>query len=235
MPPRMPRWLLAAIGEDGTAAVWPRLDADSGQVIRLAYAEADSSGHPCLADEHLVLGLLRHGRSHAAAVLRANGLDLATARTDLARIGPTLGPTVDPGNALRTVGIDPAQVRRRLEATFGTYAVDAAERRVRRRPRWRGGHARPSALCVYLLAKRALQFAAQSAAQRGDPQITPEHLLHGVLRDARDPVGTQLARRSRRQLQALGFTPDKPNPVRLQLQAHGVDLTGLANDLESPL
>jgi hypothetical protein len=144
-----------------------------------------------------------------------------------------LGSTVHPADALKAVGIDPAQVRQRLDATFGADAVDAAERRVRRRPRWRGGHPRPSALCRYLLAKRALQFAAESAAQCGDPQISPEHLLRGVLRDARDPVGTQLGRRSRRELQPLGFTPGTPNPVRLQLQEHGLDLTRLASQLDT--
>jgi hypothetical protein len=31
-----------------------------------------------------------------------------------------------------------------------------AERRVRRRPRWRGGHPRPSPLCVHLLVLRVV-------------------------------------------------------------------------------
>jgi hypothetical protein len=147
---RLSRLLAAAVGEDGTAGMWERLTPDGGEVIRLAYLEAGELGHPCLADEHVLLGLLRHDTGPAAARLHAAGLDLPTARAELLRVGPALGPLVDPAGALQTLGIEVDQVRRRLEATFGAPAVHAAERRVRRRPRWRGGHPRPSPLCVYL-------------------------------------------------------------------------------------
>jgi hypothetical protein len=60
-----------------------------------------------------------------------------------------------------------------------------------------------SAVCV--LAKRALEMAARFAARRGDAGIEPQHLLYGVLCDARDPLGTQLSRPGRRQLALLGF------------------------------
>ena len=228
---RLIRLLRAAIGDDGTGAVWPRLTPDGQEVIRLAFAEARRLGHPWMADEHVLLGLLRHGTSPAAALLRARGLDLEATRDGLLRFGPALGPAASPAGALQAVGIDAGEIRQRLEASFGPDAVQAAERRVRRRPRWRGGHPRPDPLCVYVLAKRALEIAARFAAHRGDPGIGPQHLLYGVLRDARDPLGTQLSRRSRRQLAPLGFAPGRPNPVRLQLQAHGIDLSRLTADL----
>jgi hypothetical protein len=76
-----------------------------------------------------------------------------------------------------------------------------------------------------------MEFAARSAADRGDAGIGPQHLLYGVLLDARDPLGTQLSRRSRRQLARLGFVPGRPNPVRLQLQARGIDPQQLAAEL----
>ncbi len=201
---RLTRVLAAAIGDDGTGGRWERLSPDSHDVLRLAYLEAGELGHPCLADEHVLLGLLRQDTSQAAALLHAAGLDLPTVRAELQRVGPTLGPRVDPAGALRALGIEVEEVRRRLEATFGAQAVYAAERRVRRRPRWRGGHAGPSPLCVYLLAKRSFLIAADFADRRGDARIGPEHLLYGVLHDARDPLGTQLSRRSRRQLAGLG-------------------------------
>ena len=75
----------------------------------------------------------------------------------------------------------------------------------------------PDPPCAYVLAKRALEMAARFAARRGDAGIGPQHLLYGVLCDARDPLGTQLSRRSRRQLALLGFAPGRPKPVRLQL------------------
>jgi hypothetical protein len=154
-------------------------------------------------------------------------LTFDSARAELRRAGPGASPAA----ALRALGIDAGEVRQRLEASFGAEAVHAAERRVRRRPRWHGGHPRPSPLCVYQLAKRAMEFAARFAADRGDAGIGPQHLLYGVLQDARDPLGTQLSRRSRRQLAPLGFVPGRPNPVRLHLQARGIDPDQLAADL----
>jgi ATP-dependent Clp protease ATP-binding subunit ClpA len=228
---RLARWVRASIGDDGTGRTWERLTPDGHEVLRLAFAEARELDHPCLADEHVLLGVLRHGSSGAAGLLRDRGLDLAGARAELLRVGPTLGSRVDPAGALRSLGIEVEEVRRRLEATFGAQAVQAAERRVRRRPRWRGGHARPSPLCVYLLAKRSFAIAADLADRRRDAGIGPEHLLYGVLHDARDPLGTQLSRRSRRQLAALGWAAGRPNPLRLLLEARGIDLTHLAAEL----
>lgn len=223
--------LRAALGDAGTGGMWDRLTPDGRQVFRFAFIESRDLGHPCMADEHLLLGVLHHGTSRAARLLEARGLDLATARTDLITIGPTLDSAANPASALRTFGVDIDQVRQRLESTFGPGALEAAERRVRRRQRWRGGHARADPFCVHLLAKRSLEITAHFAAQRGDAEIGPDHLLYGVLQDALDPLGTQLSRRSRRQLAPLGFTPGRPNPVRLQLEAHGIQLTQLAAQL----
>jgi Clp amino terminal domain, pathogenicity island component len=163
IPRRVKYALLAVIGDDGTGLMWHRLSRDGLQVLGMASLEARELGHPCTADEHVLLGILRHGTSPTAALLHDQGLDLATARAALLEVGPSLGPRADPSGALRSVGIDVEQVRQRLEATFGADAVRAAERRVRRRPWWRGGHPRPSPLCGYFLAKRAYQFAAEYA------------------------------------------------------------------------
>jgi hypothetical protein len=223
--PNWPRRLLrSATGDDGTGDYWHRFTPDGRQVIRHAFAEARELGHPCMADEHVLLGVLRHGGGQGAALLEARRLDLATARAGLLRVGPTIEPAADPAKALRTVGVDIENIRQKLEASFGPEVLNAAERRVRRPPRWRGGHPRPSALCVHLLAKRSFELAAGFATRRGDAGIGPDHLLYGVLQDALDPLGTQLSRRSRRELECLGFIPGRPNPVRLQLQAHGIDL-----------
>ena len=228
---RLTRLLRAAIGDDGVGAIWERLTPDGREVIRLAFVEARELGHPCLADEHVLLGLLRHGTSQAAALLQAQRLDLATARAELLRIGPALGRRVDPASALGALGIEIEEVRQRLEATFGTYALQAAERRVRRRPRWRGGHPRPRPLCVYILAKRSFELAARFADRQGGLEIGPEHLLYGVLHDARDPVGTKLSRRRRMELARVGWTAGRPNPLRLLLEARGIDLIGLATEV----
>jgi hypothetical protein len=228
------RRLRAVIGDDGTGAMWDRLTPEGRQVIRLALVEARELGHPCIADEHVLLGLIRHGASRGATLLRASGLDLTAARAELLRVGPTLGPAADPAAALRSIGVDVEQIRRSLEATFGADALTAAERRVRRRPRWRGGHPRPKPLCAYVLAKRSFEIATQFAIRRGDSGIGPDHLLYGVVQDALDPLGTQLSRRSRQELTPLGFTGGRPNPVRLQLEARGIELSQLAAQLGGP-
>jgi hypothetical protein len=228
------RLLLAAIGDDGTGPLWRQLTPTGREVLRLAHLEARELRHPCLAGEHILLGLLREGSSPAAALLEAHGLDLATTRAELVRIGPTLPAPADPATALRNLGIDLEQIHRQLEDTFGTAAVHAAQRGVRRRPWWRGGHARPRPLCAYLLARRSFHLAITLARQRGDTAIGPEHLLHGVLHDACDPVGTHLSRRSRRQLTAHGWTPDRPNPLLPLLKAHGINPAALATQLALP-
>jgi ATP-dependent Clp protease ATP-binding subunit ClpA len=223
--------VLAAIGDDGLGPLWQRLSADGGQALRLAFVEARELGHPGIADEHLLLGVLRHGSGPAATVLRDHGLDLDTARNALLAVGPTLHPRTDPAAALRAVGIDVDRIRERLDATFGAPAVRAAERRVRRRGRWRGGHPRPRPLCVHLLAKRALQFAVEQADRSGARQIEPHHLLYGALRDARDPLGTQLSRRHHATLAPMGWVAGRSNPLQLLLRARGLDPTNLAAEL----
>jgi len=80
--------LRTAIGDDGTGAVWPRLTPDGEQVMRLAFAEARELDMPCIGDEHVLVGLLRHGNSGAAAMLAAHGLDLAAAHAGLRRLDP---------------------------------------------------------------------------------------------------------------------------------------------------
>jgi hypothetical protein len=78
---RLIRLLAAAVGEDGTGGIWERLTTDGRDVIRLAYLEAGELGHPCLADEHVLLGLLRQGG--AEALLRSAGAEPAVLREAL--------------------------------------------------------------------------------------------------------------------------------------------------------
>jgi ATP-dependent Clp protease ATP-binding subunit ClpA len=223
--------LLAAIGDDGTGLLWHRLTPDGRRMLKLAIVEARALRHPCIAEEHLVLGLLRHGAGPAAGLLHEHGLDLATTRAGLLAVGPTLPARSDPADALRGLGVDVARIRQRLEATFGADAVRAAERRARRRPWWRGGHPRPRPLCVYLLARRAFRFAVEHADRRGDARIGPPHLLLGALRAAQDPLGAHLSRRSARALASTGWTPGRANPLRLMLETRGLDLTRLTTQV----
>jgi hypothetical protein len=81
------------------------------------------------------------------------------------------------------------------------------------------------------MAKRSFDIATRFADRRGDVGIGPEHLLYGVVHDARDPLGAQLSRRSRKQPATLGWAAGRPNPLRLLLEARGIDLTTPAAEL----
>ena len=201
-------------------------------IVRLAEAERRRLGHPYLGEEHLLLGMLAHASNSAAAMLRERGLELEAARIEIARIVAASGPLArDAAVLLGELGVDVAQMRRRLESTFGALAVHEAARQVRRRPWWRGG-AQHSPLCgpPYLI-KRAQHIACTTAGKRGEIEIRPEHLLYGVLRVARDPLGSGLGRRGRREMARLGLRGGVSHPVRLLLAEHGIDLETFAEDV----
>jgi ATP-dependent Clp protease ATP-binding subunit ClpA len=202
------------------------------EVRRLAEAERLRLRHPYVGDEHLLLGILAHDSNAGAALLTERGLGLSAARAGTARIVEEAGPIGrDDAEVLRDYGIDVAQLRRRLESTFGAPAVHEAERQVRRRPWWRGrgGH---SPLCgpPYLI-KRAQYIACTTAGRHGHEHIQPEHLLYGVLRVARDPLGTGLGRRARQDMIRLGLRTGGPHPVRLLLAEHHIDPQQLSEEL----
>ena len=202
------------------------------EIGRLAELERRRLAHPYLGDEHLLLGMLAHATNKAATILIDCGLDLTSARADLARIVGSSGPVGrDDATVLREFGIDVGQMRRQLEDAFGTLAVHEAVRQVRRRPWWRG-RAHYSPLCgpPYLI-KRAQQIACITAGERELIEIQPEHLLYGVLRDARDPIGTGLGRRARREAVRRGFRMGAPHPVRVLLGEHGVNIVQLSEDV----
>lgn len=56
-------------------------------------------------------------------------------------------------------------------------------------------------------------------------------ILVGILRDADDPLGTQLSRRGKRSLAQLGLVAGNPTPVRPIVEAHGLQLDQLEHDL----
>jgi ATP-dependent Clp protease ATP-binding subunit ClpA len=202
------------------------------EIMRLAEVERRRLGHPYLGDEHLLLGVLAHASNRAAAMLNGKGLNLAAARTDIARIVHDGGPIArDDAVLLREFGVDVVQMRRQLESTFGTLAVHEAARQVRRRPWWRG-RAQHSPLCgpPYLI-KRAQFVACTTAGKRGEVEMRPEHLLYGVLRVAGDPLGSGLGRRGRREMARLGLHVGAPHPVRLLLAERRIDLDELGENL----
>lgn len=214
-----------------------RLTLAARRVMNLALAESEQLGHGYVGDEHVILGLLGEPASRASSLLRGHGLDLSGARAELRRLvaaGLTPRSHVDDVGALRAVGIDVEDVRQRLVSAFGADAVGAAVWRASRRPWWRGGGRCRTPLCgPPFFAKRAMQLAGSYAESRGEARVTPEHLLHGVLRDLDDPYGAPLGRRGRKHLNQMGWTIGAVNPAAAMLQAHGIDPVRLRAELDT--
>jgi Clp amino terminal domain, pathogenicity island component len=57
--------------------------------------------------------------------------------------------------------------------------------------------------------------------------IGPEHLLLGLLRDAEDPLGTDLYPEERRRNAYLGLPTSGTHPVRLLVEARGLTVEAL--------
>ncbi|MEP6697726.1 MAG: Clp protease N-terminal domain-containing protein [Pseudonocardiales bacterium] len=210
------------MGED---FAWPGLALASRDVMVRALDEAEQLGSSYFGTEHLLLGLVDDTAAQAAYLLTAAGLSAPAVRAEIRRRGHgRLGDRLTSDAAvLSELGVDVAEIRRRLETQFGAEALDEAACRVARRPWWRGGrHASPLGGRP-VLVKRALGFAIALSDAGGEPAARPEHLLYGVLRDCGDPMGTQLGRRARRDLPRIGLRVGAAHPAHLILIAHGVD------------
>jgi ATP-dependent Clp protease ATP-binding subunit ClpA len=194
--------------------------------MRLACEEADRLRHDYVGPEHVLAGLARQGDSHAAAALRASGLDAEALSAQLDRLvaqGILPGPWRNKADLLRSLGIDLAAVQRSVEESFGANAVCAASRRALSRSWLREDRLVESPLTgKAMLTKRAFQLAAKEADALGHHDIHTEHLLLGVLRDAQDPAARpRLSRRARRVQAHLGLPRQGPSPVKLIIDASG--------------
>jgi ATP-dependent Clp protease ATP-binding subunit ClpA len=206
----------------------------AGHASALARMEARRLGHHYLGAEHLLLGLLLQGDNLAARVLRAHGLELETVRSEVDRLvdqGVLPGPQPSDGELLATLGVDLEAVHARLQESFGDHAYWEAAQRVRRRPTQPVTHTPhirtdPSPL----VCGRALNIAANEAIAR-DQEVGSEHLLLGLLRDAEDPVETDLPPQDRRQRAVLGLPDHGPHPIRLLVEARGLTLQTLREAL----
>jgi ATP-dependent Clp protease ATP-binding subunit ClpA len=209
--------------------------ADFEQMMQLAAQESERLDHRYLGTEHALLGLLRASNAPAVGILRSRGLTAKAVEAELGRLEEEgVLPRRDGGRqVLRGLGIDIDEVVARLDSSFGRAAVDEATCRVTRRPWWRRRRRRRtvSPLGKPVLVKRALELAELHAHAAGREQARIDDVLVGILRDAQDPVGTQLSRRSKRSLAQLGLAAGSPTPVRLIVEARGLKLDQLHRDL----
>ena len=172
--------------------MFERFTASARQVVVDAHVQARDLAAREITAEHLLLAISADGTTRAGAALRAEGLSHDALVQALRR--------PDDGTALRSIGIDLDEVRRRAEAAFGPGALDRdgdpGRRRWSRRQRPSGaGHLRFTDS-----AKRALEQSLRAVVALHAREIAVEHVLLGLLADDDD-----LAARA---LQRVGVAPD---------------------------
>jgi ATP-dependent Clp protease ATP-binding subunit ClpA len=161
--------------------MFERFTESARMAVRQAHTEAAGLGHERIGPEHLLIAVASL-EGPASAALRTAGTTPETLREAVAREAP---PALD-ADALASLGIDLAEVRRRVEAAFGPGALERGRR--------------CSSPPFGPEAKKALELALRYAVKQGDRDIRAEHLLLGVLRTEDRPTLAALA--------ATGTTPD---------------------------
>ena len=152
-----------------------------------AQHEAIALRHEWIGTEHVLLALLADDASRPARALRRLGLDAEVVRRDVCSIvgaGSPAGSAFD-AEALRAIGIDLDVVRARVEETFGTGALDRAER-----ARGRCGAA---GFGVAPRLKQALERSRREAEREGR-EVTAGDVLVGLSLQ-RDAVAARILER----------------------------------------
>jgi ATP-dependent Clp protease ATP-binding subunit ClpA len=185
--------------------MFDRFTPPARQVVVRAQDEARTFRHPWLGTEHLLLGVLAQPQAPGVSVLTDLGVTLDRGRAALGQVVGTGGLGESDADALRTLGIDLDEVRRRVDASFGPGALDdpgfglnVPRQPPRRRRRWRRRRCEPTDVTSQVpfmpRAKRALERARREALALGDQYIGVEHVLLGLL-DPKSNTAVELLRR----------------------------------------
>jgi len=124
----------------------------------------------------LLLGMLRLPAHESAGigprVLADLGVTLDRARAEVQRrvSGPAPGLTAEDAEALRTIGIDVDEIRRRVEEAFGPGALDAPVGAARR---WRSPDCAPMGPVFTAEAKQALELASRESIRLSHQYVGP--------------------------------------------------------------
>jgi ATP-dependent Clp protease ATP-binding subunit ClpA len=177
--------------------MFERFTADARDVVMRAQEETRDLGHAWIGAEHLVLPVLAKPGLAGAGALATVGLTYGAWRAALVaarELEPGLGTPDEV--ALSTLGIDLAEVRRRVEAGFGPGALELGvpepEQRGRlpwRRPRADAAPPKPQGHIPFSpAAKKALEQSLREALELKDKTIGVEHVLLGVVHPKAGPV-----------------------------------------------
>jgi ATP-dependent Clp protease ATP-binding subunit ClpA len=172
------------------------------EAVVQAQGEARLLRHDYIGTEHLLLGILREGTSVGARILDRLGVDLETVRGDVVRIvGEGLSDGYDKdAEALRAIGIDVDEIRRRVEEAFGLGALDRRiPTRGRRRRRAQCGPIADALIVGHIpftpRAKKALELSLREALVLGHRYIGTEHMLLGLVREGEGIAASVLSER----------------------------------------
>lgn len=154
--------------------MFERFSAGARQAVVAAEREARHAGHQTIGCEHLLLALVTDRQGIAGQAAAAAGLASDSLR---AQIAAGADPGAEPldAEALALLGIDLDTVRRAVESAFGPGALDRGARRRQGPGRRLGGGQLTSEL------KKSIELALRTAVSRRDREISPGHLLIGII------------------------------------------------------
>lgn len=156
--------------------VFERFTTQARSVVTLAQQEARKLGRSNIGTQHLLLGILGAPDTMGTRALEALGIREGDMREDVRRLDRDRSIfSDDDADALRSVGIDLDEVRRTVEQTFGSGAL---ERGAMAGARSWAGH-----VPLTPGSKKALELALREAIHLGHQSIGTEHLLLGLVRD----------------------------------------------------
>jgi len=159
--------------------MFERFTKHARQVVTDAQKEARKLGHDYIGTEHLLLAMLAAPEAASGRVLTRHGLTYQAA-TDTVRRLLKEDQDLD-AELLGEIGIDLNAVKEKVEAAFGTGALDRPARR--RRPLL--GH-----MPFTGRAKKVLELALREAIALKHDFIGDGHILLGMLRE-RDGIGAR--------------------------------------------
>ena len=166
--------------------------------VVFAQQEARDLRHGYIGTEHILLGILREDESVGWKALDRLGVRLEGVRSDVVRIvgQGASGALADPdAEALKAIGVDLDEVRRRADERFGSGALErpTLPRRDRRRSRACGpiaGH-----IPFTPRAKKVMELALREAVALGHRYIGTEHILLGLVKEGEGLAASILTER----------------------------------------
>jgi hypothetical protein len=169
--------------------VFERFTKQARAVVRDAEAEARMLGADAIGSEHLLVAVVaRIGTWPFVQPLGGHfavhpiGLDPPVTADKIRLLLSRRDPDAE---ALEAIGISLAEVRRKLEETFGPEIWDAS--------------AKPGRLPFTADAKKVLELALREALELRSRRLTREHILLGLLREESE---------AKRIVTELGASPD---------------------------